>query len=87
MVNSYSLKADGALYKQEQLIKKLSCDSLVSIYELAERLPQEDFIHPGNTYSFIRLVLREGSYYYTWTWDCEPNEKIIELYTKLGKQL
>lgn len=84
---TYSLKADGSLWKQDRKIKKLSCDSLNTIYELAEQLPQEDYMHPGNTYSFIRLVSRDTMYYYTWTWENKPNFKIVELYTKLHKQL
>lgn len=87
VATTYNLKADGALYKQEQMIKKLSCDSLCIIYELAEQLPQEDFIFPGNTYSFIRLVLHDTTYYYTWSWENKPNDKIVELYTRLSKQL
>ena len=86
-VTTYCLKVDGSLYKQEQMLKKLTCDSLSIIFELAEQLPKEDFIQPGNTYYFIRLVSREASLYYTWTWENKPNDKIIELYTKLSKQL
>lgn len=86
-VTTYCLKADGSLYKQEQLIKRLTCDSLCTIYELAEQLPQEDFIHPGNTYSFIRLVAYDTLHYYQWTLENKPNENIVELYLKLSKQL
>jgi len=84
---TYCLKADGSLWKQEQMLKKLSCDSLSSIYELAEQLPHEDFIHPSNTYCFIKLMSRDTTYYYAWVWENIPNEKIVELYIKLGKQL
>lgn len=84
---TYSLKADGTLYMQEQRVKKISCDSLNTIYELAEQVPQEDFIHPGNTYSFIRLMSRDTVNYYEWSLSNKPNEKIIELYTKLNNQL
>lgn len=86
-MTTYCLKADGSLYMQERMIKKLSCDSLSAIFYMAEQLPQEDFIHPGNTYSFIKLVSRKTTYCYTWTWENKPTEKIVELYTKLCNQL
>lgn len=86
-VTTCYLKEDGSLYEQEQYIKKLSCDSLGTIYELAEELPQEDFIQSGNTYYFIRLVSRDTVHYYQWILENKPNEKIVELYTKLLKQL
>ena len=87
VVTTYCLKADGALYKQEQMIKKLTCDSLSSIYELAEQLPKEDYIHPGNTYSFIKIMSRDSTYYYAWMWENKPHVIFVELYTKLSKQL
>lgn len=86
-LTTYYLKADGSLWKQGQKLKNLSCDSLSTIYELAEQLPQEDFIYPNNTYSFIRLTSRDTTYYYTWSWGEMPDKKVIELYLKLNKQL
>lgn len=86
-ITTYNLKADGSLWRQEQRIKKLSCDSLSAIYELVEQLPKEEYIHPGNAYSFIKLVYHDTTYYYTWTWANKPDQKIIELYTKLNSQL
>ena len=86
-VTTFYLKADGSLWKHDQMLKKLSCDSLNAIYDLAEQLPHEDFIHPGNTYSFIKFVSHDATYYYTWTWEDKPKEIFVELYSKLSKQL
>ena len=86
-VSTYCLRADGSMCQKDRVIKKLSCDSLSAIYELAEQLPQEDYIHPGNTYSFIKIVYRDISYYYSWNRENAPNQKIVELFTKLSKQL
>lgn len=86
-VTTYSLKADGSLWKQDKILKKLPCDSLSVIYDIVEQLPHEDYIYPGNTYLFIRIVSHDTSYYYTWTCENIPDGKIVDLYNKLNKQL
>jgi len=85
---TYSLKADGSLWKGNEKIKTLSCDSLTSIFELAETLPKENFVHPNNTYSFVRIIRSGTTYYYTWSWgNSTPSKPVSDIYFKLNKQL
>lgn len=87
LVTCYTVKADGSLWKEDKQIKTLSRDTLSSIYELVEKLPKENYVHPGNTYSFLRVHIHENVYYYTWSWDSLPDKVAVELFTKLNKQL
>lgn len=86
-VTTYTLKNDGSLWKQDDKIKKLSCDSISSIYDLAEQLPKVSFVHPSNTYSFVRIISSGTTYYYTWSFGTMPDKKVTELYKKLNRQL
>lgn len=85
-VTTYTLKSDGTLWQQEKQISKLSCDALSSIFELAEQLPKEDFVQPGNVYSFVKIISKDATYYYAWTAGKLPDAKVTELYTKLNNQ-
>ena len=87
MVSTYKLRVDGTLWNQDKKITKLSCDSLDAIIELAEQLPKQNFVHPGNTYSFVRVLFPNETYYYAWSWGDLPDKKVTELYLKLNKQL
>ena len=86
-VTTYTLKNDGTLWKQDDKIKKIPCDSISSIYELAEQLPKENFVHPSNTYSFVRIISSGNTHYYAWSFGNMPDKKVTELYQKLNKQL
>lgn len=85
-VTTYTLKSDGTLWQQEKQIFKLSCDALNSIFELAEQLPKEDFVQPGNVYSFVKIISKDATYYYAWTAGKLPDAKVTELYTKLNNR-
>ena len=88
IVTSYSLKSNGILLKEGKKISKLSCDSLEAIFEIAEQLPKENFVHPNNTYSFIKVFSDGKTYYYSWSCgNMVPHEKIIDLHNKLMRQL
>lgn len=86
-VKTYSLKADGTLWEENKKIAKLSCDTLYSIYEYAELLPKENYVHPMNSYSFVRILTRDKTYYYVWSWSDKPPMEIINIYQKLIRQL
>ena len=86
-VRSYTLKSDGTIWQQDKQIKKIPCDSLSAIFELVEELPQADYVHPGNTYHFVRINMPDKKYNYTWSPDQLPDRKVVELYFKLNKQL
>jgi len=86
-VETYTLRKDGRIITQNKKDIKLSCDSLRAIFELAEQLPKENFVHPENIYSFIRVSTKNETYYYAWSWGDLPDKKVIELYLKLKKQL
>ena len=85
-VTTYTLKSDGTLWQQEKQISKLSCDALSSIFELAEQLPKEDFVQPGNVYSFVKIISKDATYYYAWTAGKLPDTKVTELYSKLNNK-
>ena len=85
-VTAYTLKSDGTLWRQNKQIAKLSCEELSPIFELAEQLPKENYVQPGNMYSFIQVVMKDTIFYYSWTADKVPDLKVTELYTKLNKQ-
>lgn len=86
-VTTYTIKANGSLAKGNQPIRKISCDSLSSIFEQAELLPHENFVHPDNVYSFVRIITPSETYYYTWSMSKKPDKKVIDLYKKLNMQL
>ena len=85
-VSAYTLKSDGTLWQQKKQISKLSCAALCSIFELAEQLPKEDFVQPGNVYSFVKIISKDATYYYAWAAGQLPDAKVIELYSKLNNQ-
>lgn len=87
LVTSYELNADGSLLGQSKKITKLSCDSISAIFELAEQLPEQNYIRPGNMYSFVRIITKDKTLYYTWSWPNQPDNKVIELFNKLNTQL
>ena len=86
-VETYTLRKDGHLFTQDKRDVKLSCDSLSAIFEIAEQLPKQNFVHPENTYLFVRVSTKNESYYYAWSWGDMPDKKVIELYLKLKNQL
>ena len=86
-VTTYTLKSNGKLLRQSDVISKAPCDSVNLFFELADQLPKEDFVRPGNTYSFVRVILRSGTYYYSWSIEEMPDEKVMDLFTKLHKLL
>lgn len=86
-VTTYTLRTNGKLLRQSDVISKIPCDSVNLFYELADQLPKEDFVHPGNTYSFVRVILRSDTYYYSWSIEERPDEKVLDLFTKLNKLL
>lgn len=85
-VTTYTLKSDGTLWQQEKQISKLSCDALSSIFDLAEQLPKEGFVQPGNVYSFVKIISKDATYYYAWSAGKLPDTKVTELYTKLNNR-
>ena len=85
-VTTYALKSDGTLWQQEKQISKLSCDALSSIFNLAEQLPKENFVQPGNVYTFVKIISKDATYYYAWSAGKLPDTKVTELYTKLNNQ-
>ena len=85
-VISYTLKSDGSLWKNDKQISKLSCDSLSAIFQMADQLPKENFVQPGNAYSFIKIISKNTTCYYAWFAGDLPDTKVIELYTKLNNQ-
>lgn len=86
-VTTYTLRKDGNLSPPDKKNIKLSCDSLSAILEIAEQLPKQNFVHPNNTYSFVRILSKDKTYYYAWSWGDMPDKKVIELYLKLNRQL
>ena len=87
-VTTYSLKADGSLWKGDDKLKTVSCDTLSSIIKLAETLPKENFVHPNNVYTFVRIIKSGSTYYYAWSLgNSVPDKPVTELYIKLNKQL
>lgn len=86
-VTTYTLYKDGSLFSPDKKHIKLPCDSLSAIFEIAEQLPKQNFIHPDNTYSFVRIFTSDETYYYAWSWGNLPDKKVIELYLKLNMQL
>lgn len=86
-VTSYTLKNDGTLWQEGQQLKKISCDSLSVIFEMAEDMPRKDYVQPGNTYTFIRIITADGQHYYSWSLGPMPDKRIFELYQKLTRQL
>ena len=85
-VTTYTLKADGTLWLQEKQIAKLSCDDLSSLLELAEQLPNENYVRPSNTYYFVQVILKDTTYYWSWNAGNLPDPKVTELYIKLNKR-
>lgn len=86
-VTTYTLRKDGNLSAPDKKNIKLSCDSLSAILEMAEQLPEQNYIRPGNTYSFIRIITKYQTRYYTWSWPNMPDKKVTELFNKLNTQL
>ncbi len=86
-VSTYSLKSNGKIYIGETLIREIPSDTISVILDLVEHLPKENAIKPNNTYNFIRLILKDKTYYYVWSIENMPDPKIIELYKKLKIQL
>lgn len=87
IVTTYTLRKDGSIWEQKKKIAKLSCDSLDAIFELAEQIPQHNYIRPDNMYSFIRIITKNQTFYYTWSWPNMPDKKVTELFSKLNTQL
>ena len=86
-ISTYTLHKNGTLSAKDMKDIKLSCDSLSAIFEMAEQLPKQNFIRPDNTYSFVRILYQNDTYYYAWSWGDLPNQKVIKLYLKLNNQL
>jgi len=87
VVTTYSIKSDGNLWKGNEKIKKIPCDTLKEIIRQVESLPKDDFIYPDNTYSFVRIIRNDKIYYYAWSYAKMPDQQIIEMYKKLNRLL
>lgn len=74
-VTTYKIKTDCTLWKNDNLLKSIPRDSLSAILEYVEQLPKENYLHPDNIYSFVRIIQKDTTYYYVWSWGQSPNKK------------
>lgn len=86
-VTTYTIKPDCTLWKNDNMLKNIPRDTIAAIFECAEQLPKQNYIHPDNIYSFVRIIQNDTTYYYVWSLGQTPDKKIINLYIKLNKQL
>lgn len=85
-VNTSHLYADGKLYKGDNYVKTLSCDSLSAVFNMAETITDNQ-IHPDNVYNFVRIIRKDGTtYYHCWSWGDIRNIQSLQLYQKLIQQ-
>lgn len=84
---SYTLYSNGKLVGNGHILKQVSSESLVTIFNLADSI-HESYIAPGNTYQFVNIISDSDSIYCSWQYgDQTIDTKITILYDKLKKIL
>lgn len=85
-VTTYILKSDGKLLKDDVLLKNIPCDSVLSVFRLAEQINVKQY-HPDNIYNFIYIKTKTVEHYYVWSWGDQLDGQLAELDRELLKIL
>lgn len=64
---SYTLKANGQIYKGDDCLGKVGKKKTIDIYREADAINYPTINSPSNTFSYIKIIKSDTSLYYCWS--------------------
>ena len=86
MYSKHIVNSNGEVFKNGNKLKKLTCQELSEIFDLAEQIDSPS-VNPGNASIYIAIVRKDTTISLIWDWHQHPDSLTNELYIKLNSIL